>query len=262
MKTIAISSQKGEAGKTTLAVNLPVAANKATRGKAVIIDRDPQASVASWHDSREEETPVVVSAQASRLIQVLEAARESGAKLVIIDTAPRSESASLVAARAADLVLIPCRPAILDLRAINNAIDLVRLVGARAAIVLNCVPPRGSIADEAVEAVTDYSMSLVLVRITHRAAFIHSLTVGESIQEYEPAGKGAKEIKQLYKWTCKEIKRPRRCQLLPKSRKPNLHQFRGVLPSSRQRPRRAAKSRRLSPGFSIQPSRASSSRWL
>ena len=70
-----------------------------------------------------------MSAQASRLTQVLDTARNSGADLAIIDTAPHSESTSLAAARAADLILIPCRPAILDLRAIGQTIELARLAG-------------------------------------------------------------------------------------------------------------------------------------
>src|SRR5215212_1378238 len=115
MKTITILSQKGGAGKTTIALHLAVAAELDGQQTA-IIDLDPQASATSWGDSRAAETPAVVSAQASRLTQVLEAARKAGATLAIIDTAPHSESAALAAARAADLILIPCRPAILDLR--------------------------------------------------------------------------------------------------------------------------------------------------
>ena len=90
-------------------------------------------------------TRVVVSAQPSRLNQVLEAANEAGASFVFIDSAPHSESSALTAARAADIVLIPCRPAILDIRAISNTIDLVNLSGTKAAVILNCVPPRGTL---------------------------------------------------------------------------------------------------------------------
>ena len=155
MKTIAILSQKGGAGKTTLAINLSVAASSPKK-KSAIIDLDPQASSANWHDARKQEVPVVVSAQPSRLNQVLEAANEAGASFVFIDSAPHSESTALAAARAANLVLIPCRPAILDIRAISSTIDLVKLAGAKAVVVLNCVPPRGTLADEAEEAIASY----------------------------------------------------------------------------------------------------------
>ena len=204
MKIIAIISQKGGAGKTTLAIHLAVAA-KLMRHEAVVIDLDPQASATSWKDSREAESPVVVSAQASRLESVLEAAKQGGADLAIIDTAPHSESASLMAARAADLILIPCRPAILDLRAISNTIDIARIAGKPAAVVLNSVPPRGSLAADAAAAVAHYDLKIAPEQFTQRAAFMHALTGGLSAQEFEPGGKAAAEAKRLYAWTCKQM---------------------------------------------------------
>lgn len=204
MKTISIISRKGGAGKTTLTVHLAVAA--CSDGKeTAIIDLDPQASAAGWGDSRKQEIPAVVSAQAARLPKVLEAAVNNGADLAIIDTAPHSETAALAAIRAADLILIPCRPAILDLRAIGDTIDLVNLASKTATVVLNAVPPRGSLADEAVEAIAPLGVSIAPIRIGQRAAFVHSLTAGQTAQEYEPEGKAAEEIQQVYKWMCKQL---------------------------------------------------------
>jgi chromosome partitioning protein len=205
MKIIAILSQKGGAGKTTLAINLAVAANE-SRKQSAIIDIDPQASATNWYDSRDYEEPVVVSAQSARLQNVIDAAKEGGADIVFIDTAPHSESASLAAARIADYILIPCRPAILDLRAIGNTIDLAKLAGTKAAVVLTCVPPRGTLAQEAAEAVSTYGIDLCPSQIGQRAAFVHSITSGLSVHEYEPKGKASKEINALYKWINKQLK--------------------------------------------------------
>lgn len=202
MKIVAVISQKGGAGKTTLAINLSVAADRASGGGVTLIDLDPQASASVWGDSRDEATPRVISVQANRLQQCLETARTEGSTFVVIDTAPHSETAALAAARAADLILIPCRPAILDLHAISTTIDLSRLAGTPAAVVLNSIPSRGSLADEAAEAVAAYEVPLVPVRIAQRAAYVHSLTQGKSIQEFEPRGKGAEEIERLYRWIC------------------------------------------------------------
>jgi chromosome partitioning protein len=165
MYSIAIISQKGGAGKTTLAAHLAVEAERAGVS-AAIIDLAPQASATGWSDSRKQDTPAVVSAQASRLTQVLETARHSGVGLAIIDTAPHSESASLSAARAADLILIPCRPAILDLRAIGQTIDLARLAGRAVAVVLNSVPSRGTLAIEAENLVDVYELVGIHQRVT------------------------------------------------------------------------------------------------
>ncbi|MEM7591763.1 MAG: ParA family partition ATPase [Cyanobacteria bacterium P01_A01_bin.83] len=204
MKTIAIVSRKGGAGKTTLALHLAVAA-QIKKKEVAVIDLDPQASATGWGDSRESETPVVVSAQAARLPKILETALKEGADLTIIDTAPHSETAALAAIRAADLILIPCRPAILDLRAIGDTIDLVNIAKKTATVILNAVPPRGSLADEAVEAIAEYGLDVAPVSLGNRAAFIHALTAGQTAQEYEPTGKAASEIQQLYKWICKQL---------------------------------------------------------
>lgn len=204
MKVVAILSQKGGAGKTTLAIHLAVAAEQ-SRHTAVIIDLDPQASATSWKDSRSAETPAVAPAQAVRLPQVLEAARKGGASFAILDTAPHSETASLAAARAADLILIPCRPAILDLRAISNTIEIARIANKPAAVVLNSVPPRGSLAEEAAKAVAAYGVEVAPVQWKQRAAFMHALTGGLAAQEYEPRGKAALEAKRLYTWTCQRM---------------------------------------------------------
>ena len=86
MLVVALLSQKGGAGKTTLACGLAVESERAGR-RAVVVDLDPQASAAKWADLREAETPVVTSAQAARLAPVLAAAGDAGASVVFIDTA-------------------------------------------------------------------------------------------------------------------------------------------------------------------------------
>lgn len=200
MKTVALLSQKGGTGKTTLSLHLAVASERAGQA-TVVIDLDPQASAAGWKDSRSQESPTVVSVPPTRLPQALQAANAGGAGLAIIDTAPHSESASLAAARAADLVLIPCRPGILDLRAIGTSAELARLAGKRAFVVLNCMPPRATnLAADAREAVAAHGLEVAPVLMQQRAAYGHALTAGQTAQEFEPAGKATEEITRLYNW--------------------------------------------------------------
>ncbi len=204
MKTIAIISQKGGAGKTTLAINMAVAAESLGQ-TAVIVDLDPQSSSKSWHDMRNIDKPVVISAQASRLPNILETARTHGATIVIIDTAPHSETAALEAARAANIILIPCRPSLLDLRAINTSFDLAALSKKPAFAVLNAVPSRGAIAEEAEKVITSYGLEVLQARLGQRSAFVHSITNGQSVLEYEPNGKAAMEVNSLYMQACKHV---------------------------------------------------------
>src|SRR5438034_2146113 len=132
MDVIAVIAQKGGTGKTTLTLALAVAAQLAGKVTA-IVDLDPQATASNWSDRREAESPVVVSAQPARLPHVLTSAEASGAALVLIDTPPRAEQAALAAAKAANLILIPYRPAIYDLETMATTLQLIRLPGATPA---------------------------------------------------------------------------------------------------------------------------------
>ena len=122
MWTVSIVSQKGGAGKTTLAVHLATAAQQAGLTVAVI-DLDPQATARRWGEKRGR-APEVVSDHAIRLPALLQAARTNGADLVFVDTAPNADQAALGAARAADLILIPCRPSAFDLEAVEATLTL------------------------------------------------------------------------------------------------------------------------------------------
>jgi chromosome partitioning protein len=204
MRTIAIISQKGGAGKTTLAVHLAVCAEQSGLTTAVI-DLDPQATATKWGDRREEVPPEVVSAQAARLPQLLTTAREGGADLTIIDTAPNSDSTALAAAKAADLILIPCRPATFDLDAIGTTVDMAKLANIPAVVVLNAVPPRGTLADEARAVVAGYGVLVAPVHMHQRAAYANAVIDGRAVQEYEPNGKAAEEIGGLHGWICKQV---------------------------------------------------------
>ena len=197
MNTIAIVSQKGGSGKTTLALHLAVASAAEGRNTAVI-DLDPQASSANWSDRRSAELPVVLSAHASRLRHEIQHVREIGGEMLFLDTAPHSDSAALEAARVADLVLIPCRPAILDLEAITNTLAFLRTTGTPALVVLNAIAPTGQDALLAEEALSSHDVDTCPVRLGRRVAFARALISGQAAQEFEPSGKAAHEVKRLH----------------------------------------------------------------
>ena len=205
MKTLAVLSQKGGTGKTTLALHLAVAAEQSGHATAVI-DLDPQSSAAGWAESRSADGLTVAIAHAPRLPSILAAAAHSGAALAILDTAPHSQGDALAAAQAADFILIPCRPGILDLRAIGATVQIASLAGKPAAVVLNACPAQGrALADEAAQAVSGYGIEVAPVRLVQRAAFAHSLAAGQTAQEYEPNGKAAEEVTRLYEWICHHV---------------------------------------------------------
>lgn len=201
MKTIAIISQKGGAGKTTLAVHLATAAALAGHN-AAIVDCDPQGTAASWGDRRRADTPEVVSGQAARLSVLIEAARANGAAFLVVDTAPNADQTALRAAQSADVVLIPCRAATFDLEAIQATLTLGQIAQRPAYVVLNAIPPRSGIGREAAEGLTAQGAHVAPVMISQRAAFTHGVIDGRTAQEFEPGGKAAEEVASLYAWLC------------------------------------------------------------
>ena len=205
MDVIAVIAQKGGTGKTTLALSMAVAAQQAGR-TAAIIDLDPQASASNWGDRRKGDLPAVVSAQPGRLSQILKAAEESGADLVVIDTPPRAERAAMAAARAAHLVLVPCRPSIFDLETFSTTLDLIAAVGSKPlAAVLNAVPPRGKKRQQAEQVLKELNIAVCPEVFGDRVAFDHANTAGLSAQEYKPTGKAAAEIQSVYMSACRLV---------------------------------------------------------
>ena len=199
LRTVALVARKGGAGKSTLAVALAVA-HELAGGRAVVVDLDPQGSATAWGALREADRPVVVAAQARRLQPVVDAARDGGADLVVIDTPPALADAALAAAYVADLVVIPCRPALADLHAIVGSLDTCREAGAPAAVVVNAAPPAGALVEQARAALVDRGAELAQVTIGQRVAHVRAFAAGLTAAEFEPDGKAAQEVAALYDW--------------------------------------------------------------
>lgn len=208
MKTVSVISQKGGAGKTTLALHIAVAAELAGYSTA-LLDMDPQGTAEAWAGWRGDAPPAVVAAKATTLGRTLEKARAAGAGVVVIDTPPLAEAEAREAARAADIVLIPCRPRAFDLHAIRTTADLARFAGKPAFVVFNAGPPRAvTLYTEATGVVQRIGLTVAPVRLSDRAAFHQTTGSGKAAQEMEPSGKAAAEIGQLWRWICELVNLP------------------------------------------------------
>jgi chromosome partitioning protein len=206
MKILAMVSQKGGAGKSLVTAHLAAAFEQAGIS-TVVIDLDPQASITQWGESRSTDSPTVVSGLAERLPVMLKTAHDASIDLAVIDTPPHSDKNALAAIRTADLVLIPTRAAIFDLRSIAETVKVLDMARHRdkAVILLNSVPARGSLANEGEDAAREYGVEIAPVRLTERAAFAHALTSGLGITEYEPKGKAAAEIIALMRFVAQRL---------------------------------------------------------
>lgn len=201
MQIIAFIAQKGGSGKTTTAINLAGAALEDGRNP-LVIDIDMQASACKWADRRGQDNPPhVIDAQPSRLANALEKAAGMGFDLVLIDTPAKSGDAGLAAARVSNLVIIPYRPQILDLETVDSTRDILRLGGNKPCLaVLNAVPPIGfKRREDATNFLKEYEIPICPHAISNRAIFGDAMVVGKSVLEFEPEGKAAQEIREVYK---------------------------------------------------------------
>jgi chromosome partitioning protein len=130
--------------------------------------------------------------------------------LVVVDTRPSAEHDAALVAGLSDLILVPTRPAILDLRAILGTIDVIKGAARRSLIVLNaCQPPRGageaSLTGDARRAVAAFGVPVAPVPVVNRMTFSSALLTGLTAGEAEPGGKAAKEIHALWRVVEKEL---------------------------------------------------------
>lgn len=195
MQVIVIASQKGGAGKTTVAVHL--AAEAALDRRVLVMDLDPQGSAMEWANRRGDRAPDVTAAHPATISKEIERARTDGYDMVILDTAPHADHAALQAARAADLVVIPCRPATFDIAAISATLDLCKLANKQAVVVLNAAPIRSRVVEEAADAIRERGGVVSSIVVRQRVAFQHCLIDGRTAGEFEPGGAAASEIASL-----------------------------------------------------------------
>jgi chromosome partitioning protein len=206
MYTIAVISEKGGVGKTTIALDLAVAAER--RGKvAAILDIDPQATASKWTDRRSAERPWVVPTHAVRLGAAIQQAQAQGVELVVIDTPPHSAMDAAEAARRSDYVVIPVEPHVFALDTVAKAGDLLKLAGSPAAcFVINKAPVQGTEAAAALEFIKGQGFIACPIVLHLRAAHRHASNVGQVAAEFEAASKAASEALQLYKYVLRALK--------------------------------------------------------
>jgi chromosome partitioning protein len=206
MKTVAIISQKGGAGKTTLAIHLATAASAAGL-VSLVLDTDPQATACTWHSWRGDADPDVIDCASHTLLpKKLAQAEELGADLAVIDTPPHADIMAREACRMADLLLIPCRPRAFDLDAVRTTVELAKASAKPSFVIFMAGPPRAPlIYQEAGQLVEQFGIKVAPVMLPERAAFHHSVGAGKTAQEIEPEGKAAEDVAALWNWVCKLV---------------------------------------------------------
>lgn len=201
-KVVVVISQKGGAGKTILTLCMAVAAQR--QGLSVVVlDLDPQLSASDWGQEREADEPVVFPILTENLPQAIAFAKKGGADLVLIDTVGRATGEVRQVASAADLLLVPCRAANVDLQSLRRFRERVlNFLEVPFLVVLNAVESRGRMREEAEELLTELNFPVCSNSLGRRFAFDQAYGLGLTPQELPRSDSGARkastEISALY----------------------------------------------------------------
>jgi len=124
---IVLANLKGGTGKTTTAVYL--AHVLASQGRTLLVDADPQGSALSWSETAGALPFPVVAMPVSNLHRQVESIGR-GYDHVVIDTPPGHVAIVTSALRAAELVVVPVQPTVMDVDRLNATMDLIAEVSA------------------------------------------------------------------------------------------------------------------------------------
>lgn len=199
MRVIAVASQKGGSGKTTLSGHLAVQAELSGDGPVALIDVDPQGSLAAWWNERQAEAPVFARTSLADLREDLEKLRAAGIKLVVIDTPPAITTAIHEVISVADFVIVPTRPSPHDLRAVGATVSLVQRCNKPLCFVVNAATPRARITSEAAIALSQYG-TVAPITIHQRTDFASCMIDGRTVMELKPDCRSALEIQGLWEY--------------------------------------------------------------
>lgn len=204
MQIYSLISQKGGAGKSTLARQLAVLAGEA--GPSLIIDRDPQRTTTKWWSRRNEidpapERPELIDLDGASLTEAANQLRRKPEGAVFIDTRPAVEEPEAEAARAADLVIVPVRPSPDDLEAVAETLKILRRLDRRAVMVVNAAR-NSARATGARAALSRYPVPVCPIHLVDRTIYLDASLEGRGVAEMRgsAAREALEELRHVWSW--------------------------------------------------------------
>ena len=176
MPTIAVVNQKGGAGKSTIAVHLARWLQRQKKS-LLLVDADGQRTSSIWLESLENEIPFQVLQNPDELLEQLPKLAKQYDWLLIDGPATLSETTRAMLLWA-DLALIPCQPAGVDLASASDTVRLVRQAQSirnglpKAVLFLNKAIKGTRLKDEAITVLRQVEDIQLLDAIIHQRQII------------------------------------------------------------------------------------------
>lgn len=207
MKVVVVANAKGGVGKSTITCNLAAAA--ALEGKKVlIIDADPQQSSMAFRALREDDKINATSLTKATIHKDIGGFNNFDIVLVDVGGKDTNTLRSAILAAEQGILLIPLTPSDLDFWGTEDTFQILQQARVYADIkaysVLNQVLPNKQIkiTEETLkslkEIAPDCDITILNSMLYSRIAYKKSIGLGKGVLEYEPHGKAASEIRQLY----------------------------------------------------------------
>ncbi len=203
MRTVAVIARKGGSGKTTVAINLAIAAHR--RGlKTLLADSDPQRSLVDVLKGRRHiGGPAIVETDLRGLFTLQVTSLRAGIEALVIDTPAGEEEELAHAIVLADLSVLVIRPTLLDFAALLRTLRVIRHLRKRAMVVVNQAPPRRAGVEppavrKAHEVLRLLRLSVSPAILRTRAAYQSALERGCSAEEQTGDLAAANEINDLW----------------------------------------------------------------
>lgn len=202
---IVLATLKGGSGKTTLAACLAVYWQAHGRNP-VLVDADPQLSLAAWHRSGNRLGSLEVHTATGERVNALISRLKATHPLVVVDTAGFRNRATAEALAAADLAIIPVKPSAMDVRvALETNRLLIEINSERARqrrpvvtrFVLTMTTPGSVIARHIRNQMIQAGLPLFSTEIANRVGFGEAMLEGATPTLTEPVSLAAREVAAL-----------------------------------------------------------------
>jgi chromosome partitioning protein len=181
MLVIAVVSSKGGVGKTTLSATLGTRAAQDSP-RVALVDLDPQKALVEWWRRRGESENPCIFEGVDKAAEAVERLEMDGWDICIIDGPPAFLQIISEMVDVADFTLIPCKPSMLDILAMQDVISFARDAKSAHLVVLNDVPS-AKFAETSRSLLTAQRVPVAKAQVSHRPSHIAALAAGKTAAE-------------------------------------------------------------------------------